>query len=249
MNLCFSKKFSSLNRFESELTFNARFHSEGFLVPKVIKVSKASLEIKMSLIQGEKPNKKNIIALTDSLISIFKKRQSIIPGLSEKQGLHSFVKDINDLLSKVSLSGHFRELTNYLIDKYFIASVFKDSKLDNWIVDRKENITMLDFDYVKESFYLQDLAQLHTSIHLSNAGGVNSTKLSFEHFVENTLGLNSEHEYSELQTLYYMCCLLSNSKKERFSENYEDFFYMSKKCNEHYLDNFIKGLKSCERCN
>ncbi len=159
------KQYSSNERFSCEVKNNRLFKEKGFRVPEVLRIDSARLEITFEVISGLNSlelSHEEIILCLEELGKIYRcwsnpttdeevrdryvniVRQNILDYTNE----HNFVTDLAVLdQCLITLSSDFR------------ASLFKDAKPTNWIFD-SAGVWLIDFDYVKPSFYIADVMQL-----------------------------------------------------------------------------------------
>ena len=170
------KKYQSLDRYESEIYWQQWFFNNGFRVPRILHSNPARLTNTIERIRGAS----NEPLTTDNLIKIIDKLKSI-QNLSEENLLKDTGGVVTEEYSKnlkkhitlhcedAHLSLSHDVLNEHLttLRRHFRCSLFKDAKPSNWII-AADDIYMIDFDYVKPSFFLADLAQLlNYSAHVS----------------------------------------------------------------------------------
>ena len=92
-------------------------------------------------------------------------------------------------------------------------SLFKDAKPSNWIF-QKDKIYAIDFDYVKKSFFLADLAQLLSYISLRK-------KISYIFFVNYYLKqiFPKMKDYDKFYIPFKLALVNSNIASELHREN------------------------------
>lgn len=158
------KKFDEYERFNNEIKYNKIFFNLGFKVSRIHFYDYEKKVVIMNKIKGRAKNvfnKKELLGCIDILVKIanifwLDKNNFFIKKYVDavESNIKEFAK--NNLL-KIN-KDNFNKLLNELNNCCYI-SIFKDCKPTNWIFNNRK-IYILDFDYVKKSFFLSDLAQL-----------------------------------------------------------------------------------------
>lgn len=167
------KSFKDKDRFHSELENNQIFRDMGYHTTEIIAYDIGRLEITFKAIRGESIlNSEFAISKTIDTIASIVRDTLIIRNYCEIRDyycelvLQSFALLDSRLLKNINLLNFIE-----LLRKKFRISVFKDCKPDNFIYSSGE-IYLIDFDYVRESFFLADLAQFFSYYILENPDNI-----------------------------------------------------------------------------
>lgn len=158
------KSYDLQERYECELEYVKYFQAEGFSVPRIIEKHPDKLEILFEYIDGtvvEAMNTEQLNACVEILATVFKKQQVRQRPEVEKAYRTSLETSIRRLAAEAKLKIDEGAMISRMTDlsAYFLPSLFKDAKVSNWIFTNGD-VVMIDFDYVRESFFFADLAQL-----------------------------------------------------------------------------------------
>lgn len=195
-----SKHYTDLERFECELAYIRQFSSKGFLTPVVLTANPDQLIIVFKKITGKCNRYLSGPELTLCINQLVAIQQRFLISDKKKARL-VYCQKVSDNISTYSQNQDilidWRRLTNILVnlEQYFICGLFKDAKPTNWIF-QNGRVHLLDFDYIRESFFLADLAQLMSyqminrsvNLHqvldyfLSKLGITNSQSVNYYHF-------------------------------------------------------------------
>lgn len=162
------KKYKERSRFINELKYLALFKNKGFLVPKISSFNKTKKEIKIKNIRGTIYNKLNDKKLKQCLIILVNIIKKFGIGFHNKTQSKIYTRRLKENImqytKKNSLNINLKKLNSLIneLEDICYISIFKDAKPLNWIFDNKKQIIIIDFDYVKKSFFLSDLAKLLT---------------------------------------------------------------------------------------
>lgn len=164
-NTFIGKQYAAEDRYEAEAANIRLFREAGFLVPTIIKSDRNHLTHEIGLCRGDVSHSisyENIIRCANVLRRIYvifsncydnrAVAEKYVAGL--ESAIQLFAKESELVIDEVIL----KKSLEILLDN-FRTTLFKDAKPTNWVVT-SESITMLDFDYVRPSFYLADLTQL-----------------------------------------------------------------------------------------
>lgn len=164
------KKYYNKERFLCELKHLKYFKKAGLRVPSIYNFDSKNKTINIERIGGKIKNN-----LTDSEI---KKCIDEVYKIVTFCGLDKDNKNVNKYVSKVKSNILFwckenrhkvnmKNLNSFLkeLKRVCYISIFKDAKPNNWIFNQN-GIYTIDFDYVKKSFFLADIAQLLSYIRL-----------------------------------------------------------------------------------
>lgn len=159
------KTFESQDRFASEIKYTSVFKSLGFRVPEIISSNTKDLEIVTRFIHGANKitlSNKDIYRCLKELAKIYTIWSSRIESHAIKNKYLSSLKQ--NILLYANSNGlviNQRVLDNEIdrVSDCFRPSLFKDAKPANWIFN-KDGVWMIDFDYVRPSYYLADVMQL-----------------------------------------------------------------------------------------
>jgi len=159
------KKYSNIDRFNCEVKYLKIFKRKRFLVPNIYETDEKNSTITLDFIEGNIYEKldsrkaRNCIDILVKIISVF--------GLEKNNDIeiNKYIKKVKENILRFCAQNNLRygeyELENNLekLMSLCFISLFKDAKPSNWIF-QKNKIYMIDFDYVKKSFFMADLAQL-----------------------------------------------------------------------------------------
>lgn len=159
------KTFESQERFDSEIKYNGVFKNLGFRVPEIISSNTKELEVVTKFICGASKttlSSKDIDRCLKELAKIYTIWSSRIEGneikkkylSSLKQNISLYADSKGLVVNQIVLDDEIDRVSNY-----FRPSLFKDAKPANWIFN-KDGVWMIDFDYVRPSYYLADVMQL-----------------------------------------------------------------------------------------
>ncbi|HIP33782.1 MAG TPA: hypothetical protein EYG89_03420 [Bacteroidia bacterium] len=238
------KVFHSRERFNNEKYYYNIFRKNGFkLVPR-ISINTYKKKIEYLYIDGNIPNIVDTYIIVDYLVFFYSKRYQIISMCNEEEYKIEYINTMEFVLKKFNLNSEIiKKIKRILTNKYRV-SIFKDSKLDNWIKTIDNEIIMIDFDYVVPSFFLQDFAQYFTSLELKSTSlSISYCNDSLQYFL---LKLNisiNEKDFFEYKILFISACLMSNLKKIEYNileYNIDNINELNKK----YLDLLKKELGS-----
>lgn len=159
------KKYDDINRFNCEIKYVKLFKKKGFLVPNIYASDKKGRTVTLGIVEGniyEKLDNKRLklcIALLVKIISIFGLEKD--NNKERKKYMIKIKENIRGWCIQNNLQYNSKNLNRILNDLESVCfiSLFKDAKPTNWIF-RKTKVYMIDFDYVKKSFFMADLAQL-----------------------------------------------------------------------------------------
>lgn len=165
------KKYNSIERFSCELKYARYFKKKKILVPIVHSYDKKSRVITLEKIDGQV---KDVLSNNE-----IKRCLDILFKIIHACGLEMHnTRETNKYVSKARLniawwcrqhnqSVNYKELESRLqkLKKVCYISFFKDAKPANWVF-QKDKIYAIDFDYVKKSFFLADIAQLLSYVSL-----------------------------------------------------------------------------------
>lgn len=195
-----SKHYTDPERFECELTYIRQFAAKGFPTPIVLTANPDQLVIVFKKITGKCNGYLSGPELTLCIDQLAAIQQRFL--ISDKKGAATaYCQKVADNISTYSQKQNLlidrQRLTNILLhlEQHFICGLFKDAKPTNWIF-QNGRVYLLDFDYIRESFFLADLAQLmsyqmiNQSINLhqvldyfsSKLGITNSQPVNYYHF-------------------------------------------------------------------
>ncbi len=214
-------KISRTNkRFESEVNYYSFFKKNNFKLPNRVDISKENLSITYEYISGRIPDANNIKNIFNIISRVCSLSQSSQSPHSFSQNLDLYIKSTQKVLSFYQLD-FFCNQVKKNIEKSFYPSIFKDSKPENWIVKNKNEIYMIDFDYVVMSSQIQDFAQFLTGIWINEAI---KDKSFFSHWFELFIKNNDLYSLLRLneknrQQLYLVACLISTYKKRQYIIN------------------------------
>jgi len=138
--------------------------------------------------------------------------------------------DFCELLSVNSLN--IEKLNNLLreLEKCCYISIFKDAKPSNWVF-QKNKVYAIDFDYVKKSFFLADLAQLLSYVSLKRK--INMWEY-VKYFLQRVL---PSQKYDGFYNLFMLAVINSNIASSVHNSN------LSKKTIAGFNNQNIKILK------
>lgn len=224
------KKYSTRERFDCELRNNQIFNERGFRVPEIISRDELANEIVFRFIDGHTGfmlSDEEILLCIKELVKIYKWRplrrdieiakEHYIDGL--KKGIIEFINTHNLTLDARRLGECLDTLRSN-----FDVSLFKDAKPTNWIFDQK-GVWLIDFDYVRPSFYLADMAQF-----------LNYQELSDEEAYRYVDMFNDLIEVRHLQAhlLFDMAAINSRIMAIHYNEN----------LNAYYKNKFIEAIEN-----
>lgn len=165
------KKYKSPKRFFSELKYIKIFRERNIPVSNIYSFDRDKRLIILEKINGKNSEilqQREIKLCVDMLSHI-----SLIFGIERKNNT-----EVRKYISKVKYNIiWWCNKNNFKIDKKKLEilledlkkvcfiSIFKDSRPSNWIF-QKDKIYAIDFDYVKKSFFLADLAQFLSYVSL-----------------------------------------------------------------------------------
>lgn len=159
-----AKHYTDLERFECELTYIQQFSARGFLTPVVLTANSDQLVIIFKKITGKCQGYLSSNELTLCINQLAAIQQRFI--ISDKKGVAiTYCRKVADNISthnrKQNILIDWQRFTDILLnlEQHFICGLFKDAKPTNWIF-QNGRVYLLDFDYIRESFFLADLAQL-----------------------------------------------------------------------------------------
>lgn len=231
----FTKSFTQITRYENEVVYYEKFRNLGFNIPRRIRKNRKELTVTYDYITND--NSVNIIDIIKILSNVHAERNNILKFKNKKGIKIKYIKECDKILRYFSLPEELIIHINELLDNYFIISIFKDAKSENWICSQNKNY-MIDFDYVVPSFFTQDLAQFITT-YMFNSGVIFSYEeinsiLSF--FLSN---IKSECSNKHIYMLLFMVsCLYSNYKKLSYLHKYDSKIEEFKRVNEHLINYF-----------
>ena len=159
------KKYDDLDRFNCEMKHLKIFKQRKFLVPSIYETNQKNSIITLDFIEGNVYEKldgkkvKNCIDILVKIISVF--------GLEKNNNIEisKYITRVKENILRFCIQNNLRyseyDLKNNLekLESLCFISLFKDAKPSNWIF-QKNKVYMVDFDYVKKSFFMADLAQL-----------------------------------------------------------------------------------------
>lgn len=160
----FVKKFDIQERYDCELKYASYFRSQGFRVPAVLESDPGNLTITFEFVDGhvvKGMDASQRSACIKVLARIFNLNNCQDKKKPRDDYIRSFIECVGSLASEQARPVD-QDAFSFCVEQlraYFHSSLFKDAKISNWIFTRDE-VVMVDFDYVKESFFLADLAQL-----------------------------------------------------------------------------------------
>ena len=223
------KIYSSKERFDCELKYIQLFKDHGFYTPKVISKDEGKLEIVFNNIQGHVSlllANEELTVCIEQLARVYvqwpfeddtRKISEYYAG-NIRLRLQEFSQEHELVLNQERLGGYLRTLR-----ERFDVSLFKDAKPSNWIFDGN-GVCLIDFDYVKPSFYLADIAQLLNYQQLSN-----EEKYGYVDRFMKLIGKEESHVY----LLFDLASINSRIMAMRYNVN----------LNEYYLNKFTQSLK------
>ncbi len=165
------KSYKNSERYFCELKHLEIFRKKNIPVPKIYQYDDKRKIITIEKIDGKISdilNKKEIELCIDALCRIV-----FVLGL-ERNNKREISKYISKVKSNILLwceennyPLNIEKLNNLLreLEKCCYISIFKDAKPFNWVF-QKNKVYAIDFDYVKKSFFLADLAQLLSYVSL-----------------------------------------------------------------------------------
>jgi len=213
------KRYSDIQRFFCELKYLNYFKDKDINVPSIYKFDKIQKTVIVDKIDGkinDSLNSKEIKLCIDILAKIV-----LIFGLEKKNS-----NEIDIYISKVrSNIIWWCKNHNYTVEEMQLnillqklrtvcyISLFKDAKPSNWIF-QKDKIYAIDFDYVKKSFFLADLAQLLSYISLRR-------RINYIFFVNYYLKqiFPKMRDYAKFYISFKLAVLNSNIASEFHREN------------------------------
>ena len=213
------KHYEDIERFSCELKYLKCFKNKGVLVPSLYKFDK-----KRKIIIIEKINGKVGSILNDGQIKLCIDvlfQMVFTLGLEKKND-----KEINKYVSKVksnitwwckkngyTIKDMQLKMLLQKLKKVCYMSFFQDAKPSNWIFQR-DKIYAIDFDYVKKSFFLADLAQLLSYVSLKRK--INHTAF-INYYLEKILPKTKN--YSKFYTPFKLALVNSNIASKMHREN------------------------------
>lgn len=202
------KTYLDQNRFECELQHHAWFKDRGFLCPALLDFSRSKMTITFEYVEGTHPkaSKPQDIA---QCIEVISKIQTFGPLLCKNrlEQREAYLASLAKSLQTNSLLvPHESYLLSTLRDSFQIG-IFKDAKPENWILTPKSKVCLLDFDDVRPSFFLSDLAQFLGYFILENKRI--DEFLCLQNFLKLLGGFNSQSYFP----LLLLAIFQSNLKK------------------------------------
>lgn len=182
------KRYQSLERYESEGRNIALFEGEGFRVPKILSSDRGAMTRTISRVEGtisDVLSLKEIYSCLDVLKHIYVTFHDRFN--KSEVGLHYIASLQTGVREFVETRGHYTlSEDNFgraidLMARHFRVTLFKDAKSSNWVFTNK-GLFLIDFDYVRPSFFLSDLAQL-----LNYSGHIDADEVRkiLAYFVDN----------------------------------------------------------------
>lgn len=201
------KSFKEESRFYSELNNNKIFLNMGYNTPRILDYNTNSLEITFKTIRGESVlNSEQAIVKTIEIIA------SIVNDTQDTRNICEIRDYYCDLVIQNITLLDSRISKNYKVFKYidllrkeFKLSVFKDCKPDNFIYSSGK-IYIIDFDYIRDSFFLADLAQFFSYYILAKPNNIVNLTTVFVKTV-NCINANKLNDYI---ILIYLSIINSN---------------------------------------
>lgn len=165
------KKYNDIERFACELKYLRYFKNKNILVPDIYGYDKKKKIVAIEKIDGQVKDALSDVEIKRCMDTLFK--IITVSGLEKKN-----IREISKYVLKVKFNIEWwckrnndsinREQLDFQLlrlKKVCYISLFKDAKPANWII-KKDKIYAIDFDYVKKSFFLSDIAQLLSYVSL-----------------------------------------------------------------------------------
>jgi len=228
-NTYIQKKYNKLDRFNCEINYLKIFKQKRFLVPNIYETDEKNSIITLDFIKGnvyEKLDSKKVEKCIDILLKIISAF-----GLEKNDNIeiNKYVTKVKENILRFCVQNNLRnseyDLKNNLerLESLCFISLFKDAKPSNWIF-QKNKIYMVDFDYVKKSFFMADLAQLLSYTNLKYAPYVN-------YFLKELFYSNSR--FDEFYNSFLIAVVNSNiasvSHNGKLSSDRKKAFYKTNK--------------------
>lgn len=230
------KRYKNSERYFCELKYLEIFRKKNIPVPKIYQYDDKRKIITIEKIDGKISdilNKKEIKLCIDALCRIVfvfglekNNKREISKYISKvKSNILLWCKENNYPLNIEKLNNLLREL-----EKCCYISIFKDAKPSNWVF-QKNKVYAIDFDYVKKSFFLADLAQLLSYISLQRK--INMWKY-VKYFLQRVL---PSQKYDRFYVPFMLAVVNSNIASSIYNRN------LSKKTIAGFNNQNIKILK------
>lgn len=230
------KSFIEETRFQSEIYYNIMFRNMGYKTSKIIDIDYDKKEITFEKIMGE--------SILNSELSISKAFDTMrtIASVTFDMGKTDEIKDYycDTVIKSISLLDsrllHSAKFLRYMkmLREEFHTSIFKDCKPDNFIYYSGE-IYLIDFDYVRISFFLADLAQFFSYFMLDRTICVD---FWIKKFLKNNKSIN-DGSCDKYVLLTYLSIINSNILSITKNPNIEKDIVTKKEklCHEILRDN------------
>lgn len=167
------KHYDDLKRYSCELKYLRKFKEKGILVPNIYNHDKKKRIILIEKINGRIGNKLIDESIKSCIGTLCKIAHLFDIEKNNNKEIKKYILRVKSNIlywcKKNSYEADYKELDSVLeeLRKNCYISIFKDAKPSNWIF-QKNNVYAIDFDYVRKSFFLADLAQLLSYVSLNN---------------------------------------------------------------------------------
>lgn len=161
------KAYGSKDRYESEAYWLKRFKEKGFKVPVVLRSNSETMIHHIERLKGSSPEQPSVEQLqvcVDILRTIWLQNDEL-SDIELQTLAETYVTQLDANITRYcetngkSLSRDKLHAWMSKLKKNFKLTLFKDAQPSNWIFSDNDAY-MIDFDYVRRSFFFSDLTQL-----------------------------------------------------------------------------------------